>query len=224
LALSLARALEEALESRRGGALLAGAGQRATHLTGDLSLAGDDGLQTGCHREQVLGDPAVLDHAVGAVQVCGGDAGGLRDGLQDGTRVEVLGLDIGFEAVAGREHDGSLRTGFDKCRGDGLGVAAEAFEQFEGSGLMTRRDAEQHPTRIRRVAMSGIRGEPYPRVVATARQRHPRRPVPGIRIAGSDRIGSMTDLLRALAGQKPERTPVWFMRQAGRSLPEYREL
>ncbi|WDH78643.1 uroporphyrinogen decarboxylase [Microbacterium esteraromaticum] len=34
----------------------------------------------------------------------------------------------------------------------------------------------------------------------------------------------MSDLLRALAGDKPERTPVWFMRQAGRSLPEYREL
>ncbi|WP_432806413.1 uroporphyrinogen decarboxylase [Microbacterium neungamense] len=34
----------------------------------------------------------------------------------------------------------------------------------------------------------------------------------------------MTDLLRALAGETPERTPVWFMRQAGRSLPEYREL
>lgn len=34
----------------------------------------------------------------------------------------------------------------------------------------------------------------------------------------------MSDLLRALAGEAPERTPVWFMRQAGRSLPEYREL
>ncbi|MGF2949810.1 uroporphyrinogen decarboxylase [Microbacterium alcoholitolerans] len=34
----------------------------------------------------------------------------------------------------------------------------------------------------------------------------------------------MSDLLRALSGETPERTPVWFMRQAGRSLPEYREL
>lgn len=37
-------------------------------------------------------------------------------------------------------------------------------------------------------------------------------------------LTSDSALIRTLQGYRPDRTPVWFMRQAGRSLPEYRAL
>ena len=37
-------------------------------------------------------------------------------------------------------------------------------------------------------------------------------------------MNSAVKLLRVLAGEAQARPPIWFMRQAGRSLPEYHEL
>jgi uroporphyrinogen decarboxylase len=49
----------------------------------------------------------------------------------------------------------------------------------------------------------------------------PSKPLPDAHPLASGRTAE-APLVRALRGDRPETTPVWFMRQAGRSLPEYK--
>ncbi|MBX6370914.1 MAG: uroporphyrinogen decarboxylase [Acidothermus sp.] len=42
------------------------------------------------------------------------------------------------------------------------------------------------------------------------------------RVSGTATTAATSPLLQACRGERPEITPVWFMRQAGRALPEYR--
>lgn len=62
---------------------------------------------------------------------------------------------------------------------------------------------------------------------AAAQVSAPSAPVPTQLSATHPLVNGRTaesPLVRALRGERPEHTPVWFMRQAGRSLPEYRAI
>lgn len=167
LALGLAGALEEALELGRSGAVFAGGLESAAHLPCDLALAGDDGFETGGDGEEVLGDAAPRVHGVGAVEVGGRDAGRGFDRFDHGFDTDGAGggdrfvhFHVRLEPVARRQHDRTLHARRHAHDGgsDVVGGAAQAFEQFEGGGLVTRRHTQQHTS----IVPEGLRGRIRP--------------------------------------------------------------
>lgn len=205
-ALGLVGALEETLEVARCRAELLCAPVRSPHLARDLGFADDHRVKAGGDGEEVLSGVASDVELAGHLHAFVG-----QRLLQH--RLHLLGrllaVKIDLKPIARAHYDSAAHLLVPvQGAGQRIRVAArQLFEDLEVGGAVIGRETDDHGETHNSLAYNAVTmTTPLP-------DEHPIR-----------RHTADSRLIRALRGERPETLPVWFMRQAGRSLPEYREL
>lgn len=204
--LRLIGALEQPLEIARSRAELLGSPVRATNLPGDLVFADHDRLEACGNSEQVLSSLPAGVHFTGNVHARISQCF-FEHRVQLTGRARAIKVDL--EAVASADHHDPMHL-LVPMQGTAELIRVQTGELFQNTEVFSavaRGEADDHGETHNSLAYNAVTmTTPLP-------ETHP------LRTQTAD-----SRLIQALRGERPDVLPVWFMRQAGRSLPEYREL